>query len=223
MHPDVKSWYVLPSPEHFVSVGVALKPQCGLNSPSIPLLSSSQDELLSNSQPLSLAHCLLPTQQPCEHLCEHSSLLSLLHVFKLSPSPSLLLSHSPISLFASPVVIYVVVSMEHWLGAKQALPPHGHLLGSRNSTGQPQYLCIQTYRSSGMHASPTWVGLPSWVTWPHFICDHCTCCTKWGRWTWWNAKSTQLRPNHENYIRWWWFHGGSSLALTMCANTWHGW
>jgi len=38
-------------------------------------------------------------------------------------SPSLLLSHSPISLFASPVVIYVVVSMEHWPWAKPALSP----------------------------------------------------------------------------------------------------
>lgn len=72
---------------------------------------------------------------------------------------SLLLSHSPISLFASPVVIYVVVSMEHWLLAKQALPPHGHLLGSRNSTGQPQHLCVQTYRSSGMQA-PRGSGCP---------------------------------------------------------------
>lgn len=127
--------------------------------PSIPLLSSGQAELLSNSQSLSLAHCLLPTQQPCEHLCEHSSLISQPHVFKLSPPLSLLLSHSPISLFASPVVIYVVVSMEHWLGAKQALPPHGHLLGSKNSTGQPQYLCVQTYRSSGMQA-PQGSGCP---------------------------------------------------------------
>ena len=126
---------------------------------SIPLLSSSQAELLSNSQPLSLAHCRLPTQQPCEHLCEHSSLLSQPHVFRLSPSLPLLLSHSPISLFASPVVIYVVVSMEHWLGAKQALPPHGHLLGSRNSTGRLQYLSAQTYRSSGMQA-PQGSGCP---------------------------------------------------------------
>lgn len=126
---------------------------------SIPLLSSGQAELLSNSQSLSLAHCLLPTQQPCEHLCEHSSLISQPLIFKLSPPLSLRLFYSPISLFASPVVIYVVVSLEHWLWAKQTLPPHGHLLGSRNSTGQPQYLCVQTYRSFGMQA-PQGLGCP---------------------------------------------------------------
>ncbi len=145
---------------------MSCKSGCGIKTPvwvkllhSTPLLSSSQAELRSSSQPLCLARCLLPTQQPCEHLCEHSSILSQTHVFKLSPSFSVLLSHSPISLFASPVVIYVVVSMEHWLWAKQAFPPHGHLLGSRNSTGQPQHLCVQTYRSSGMQA-PLGSGCP---------------------------------------------------------------
>lgn len=138
---------------------------CGTKTPvwvklllSIPLLSSGQAQLFSNSQPLSLAHCLLPTKQPCEHLCEHSSLLSQPHVFKLSLSlsTSVSLPYLPLCL---PMVIYVVVSMEHWLRAKQALPPHGHLLGSRNSTGQPQYLCVQTYRSSGMQA-PQGSGCP---------------------------------------------------------------
>lgn len=37
------------------------------------LLSSGQAQLPSNCQPLRLALCLLPAQQPCEHLCEHSS------------------------------------------------------------------------------------------------------------------------------------------------------
>lgn len=76
--------------------------RCGTKTPvgvklllSTHFLSLSQAELLSKSQPLRLAHCRLPTQQPCEHLCEHSSLLSQPHVFKLSPS--VLLSHSPIS------------------------------------------------------------------------------------------------------------------------------
>lgn len=52
---------------------------------SIPSLSPGQAELLSNSQSLSLAHCPLPTKQPCEHLCEHSSLIPQPHVFRLSP------------------------------------------------------------------------------------------------------------------------------------------
>lgn len=74
-------------------------------------------ELLANSQPPGLARCRLPAQQPREHLCEHSSLLTQPHVFKLSAS--LLLSHSS-PLFASPAVIYVVVSMERWTPARKA-------------------------------------------------------------------------------------------------------
>lgn len=132
------------------SVGVAPKLPCELNSFCLSSrCNRAKQSSFSNSQPLSLAHCRLPTQQPCEHLCEHSTLLSLPHIFKLSPS--LYFCLTPLSpLFASPVVIYVVVSMERWLWAKKALPPHGHLLGSGNSTGQLQYLCVQTYRSSGM-------------------------------------------------------------------------
>lgn len=74
-------------------------------------------ELLANSQPPGLARFRLPAQQPCEHLREHSPLLTQPHVFKLSAS--LLLSHSS-PLFASPVVIYVVVSMERWTPARKA-------------------------------------------------------------------------------------------------------
>lgn len=76
-------------------LSLCCKSGCGTKTPvwvklllPTPLLSSSQAELRSNSQPFSLAHCLLPTQQPCEHLCEHSSVLPQPHVFKLSPSLS---------------------------------------------------------------------------------------------------------------------------------------
>lgn len=74
--------------------------RCGTETPvwvkvlqSIPSLSSGQAQLPSNCQPLSLAHCLLPTQQPYEHLCEHSSSFTAacFQAFFLS----LLLSHSP--------------------------------------------------------------------------------------------------------------------------------
>lgn len=76
-------------------------------------------ESLSNNQPLWL---WLPAScQPSGPVSTSvSTPLSQPHAFKLSPS--LLLPQLSISLFDSPAVIYVVVSMEPWLGAKGPPP-----------------------------------------------------------------------------------------------------
>lgn len=91
-----------------------------------------------------------------------NSFIALSHCFQVP----FLYATSPVSLQHCPLsptlLRYMLLSPRNaaWLCAKKALRPHGHLLGSENSTGLLRHLCVQTYRSSGMQA-PKGLGCPN--------------------------------------------------------------
>lgn len=120
-------------------------------------------------------HSSFPTASPLAWLtalCQPSSLVSTSVSTPLLFHSRMLSSFLPLSLYfclsplspSLPPCGDICCCLHGILAPSQTSPPHtpsphGHLLSSKNSTGQPQYLCVQTYRSSGMQA-PQGSGCP---------------------------------------------------------------
>lgn len=141
--------------------------------PPPPLLFTSQAELPPNS----LLAWPGAVCQPSSLLSTSVSTLLFLHSRVFSGFLPLSTSVSLISPLCLPAVIYVVVSMERWIRASKA-----PLLTATSSVLRTllDNSSTSVYRPIGaLVCKLKRVKLPSWVIWPHFICDDCTCWSEW--------------------------------------------